>query len=112
MTDELTIQDLFDKLPRAFRPDRAQGVDTTISFELSGELGGEWLVHIHDQLCEVRNGRIDAPNLFVRAEAQDVLDMFYGRLDAVRAYMQGKVQMTGDMSLAMRLSSLFDVRKA
>ena len=110
MTDS-SIHELFEKLPRTFIPERAMGTDTTILFELSGERGGEWLVHIHDQLCEVTRERIETPNLLVRAEAQDVLDIFYGKLDAVRAYMQGKVQMIGDMSLAMRLTNLFDVRK-
>jgi putative sterol carrier protein len=110
MTD-LTIQDLFDKLPVAFLPERAVGVNTTIFFELEGERGGEWLVHIHDQRCQVSRARLETPNLLVRANAQDVLDIFTGKMDAVRAYMQGKVQMIGDMSLAMRLTSLFDVRK-
>lgn len=107
----VTIQDLFDKLHRAFIPERAQGTNVTILFEIAGEDGGDWLVHIHDQVCEVRRERIENPNLLLRAEAQDVLDVYYGKLDAVRAYMQGKVQFTGDMGMAMRLVTLFDVRR-
>ncbi len=107
----LTIQDLFDKLPVAFLPERAGGVDTTILFELSGEGGGEWLVHIHEQRCEVTRARVEKPTLMLQAGAQDVLDIFFGKLDPVRAYMLGKVQFTGDMGLAMRLTSLFDVKR-
>lgn len=106
---ETTIQDLMDALPETFVTERSAGVDSTVQFVLSGEKGGDWLVTIHDQTCMVTRERVEAARLRVEADAQDVLDMFLGDLDPMRAYMRGKVRFQGDMGLAMKLTNLFKV---
>jgi len=45
--------------------------------------------------------------LKMSGDAQTVMDVFSGKQDGVRAYMQGKLRVAGDMSLAMRLTGLF-----
>jgi putative sterol carrier protein len=39
--------------------------------------------------------------------AQDFVDMTSGKLDGMSAFMSGKLRISGDMGLAMRLQSLF-----
>lgn len=106
---EITIRNLMNALPEFFVPERAAGVNQIIQFKLSGEKGGDWVVHIHDQQIEVTEGSITHPDLELTARAQDVLDMFSGKLDPVRAYMQGKVRLAGSMGQAMKLSRYFEV---
>ncbi len=38
--------------------------------------------------------------------AQDLVAISTGQLNAVAAFMQGKIKVSGDMSLAMRLQSI------
>lgn len=109
---ETTIQDLMDALPQAFLADNAAGVECDVQFLLGGDKGGDWLVTIRDQQCSVACERNESARLTVEAEAQDVLDMFLGTLDPMRAYMRGKVRFKGDMKLAMKLTSLFKVDEA
>lgn len=106
---ETTIQDLMDALPEAFVAEKAAGVDSSVQFLLSGDKGGDWLVTIRDQQCGVTRERSTSARLTVEADAQDVLDMFLGSLDPMRAYMRGKVRFQGDMGLAMKLTNLFKV---
>jgi putative sterol carrier protein len=108
---ELTIQSLMDRLPEAFLPEKAAGVNSDVHFALSGDKGGDWVVRIHQQTCVVERGIIPNPNLTFKADAQDCLDIFTGKIDGMRAFMQGKLQLIGDMSLAMRLTNLFDVHR-
>ncbi|HEY4692360.1 MAG TPA: SCP2 sterol-binding domain-containing protein [Bellilinea sp.] len=107
MTD-LNIQSLMILLPEIFLPDQARGVSAVINFDLSGEGGGEWTVTIRDQKCTAEAGKAAAPDLSLSAKAKDILDIFTGRLDPTRALLFGKLRMTGDMRLAMRLAELFD----
>jgi len=109
---EITIQDLMDRLPKAFVPEKAAGVNASVLFHLTGEMGGDWVVTIKDQTCVVTQGRKDNTNLIFAAEAQDCLDIFTGKLDEMRAFMQGKLRLTGDMGLATKLAGFFDVQKA
>jgi len=107
MTD-LTIDNLMSLLPELFLPQHAQGVNAVINFDLSGDGGGEWGVLIQNQRCIARPGMNAAPSLTLQAAAKDILDIFTGRLDPTRALLFGKVKMTGDMRLAMKLVELFD----
>jgi putative sterol carrier protein len=106
---DLTIQSLMDRLPGAFLPEKAAGVNATVQFALSGAGGGDWIVKIQNQTCSVDKGSMPNPTLVFKAEAQDCLDIFTDKLDGMRAFMQGKLQLVGDMGLAMKLTNLFKV---
>jgi hypothetical protein len=43
MTD-FTVTDLMNRMPRAFQPDKAEGLDAVIQYHLTGEEGGDWIV--------------------------------------------------------------------
>lgn len=107
---ELSIQDLMNALPGLFLPEKAAGIDAVTLFALSGEKGGDWSVTIRDQkICVTAGSPAEQPTLTLQADAQDILDLFSGKLDATRAYMQGKLQVKGNFGLAFKLSSLFRI---
>ena len=51
----LTVKELMERMPGAFIPEKAEGVDAVILFEL-GEDGGNWVCTIKDQTCTVEEG--------------------------------------------------------
>lgn len=102
-----SIQSIMEKVARSFDPNKAAGIDVTVQFQLSGAQGGDWVATVRDQKLVVEPGLTQNPNLVFRANTQDVLDVFSGKLNPMTAYAQGKVQFQGDMNLAMRLVSLF-----
>lgn len=106
MTDH-NIQTLMEKVVRAFQPEKAAGINAKVQLHLTGEQGGDWVAAIRDQKLIVEPGTTVDPDLVFGADTQDVLDVYSGKLNPMQAYMQGKVQFTGDMSLAMRLMGLF-----
>lgn len=109
MNDEVTIQDLMDRLPDFFLPEKAAGIRATVLFELSGERGGDWTVRIQEDTCQVAEGATDQADLRFQASAQDVLDIFYDRLEPMSAYMQGRLRLSGNFGLALKLFGLFAV---
>jgi putative sterol carrier protein len=104
---DLSIQNLMERMQNAFLPEKAAGINVTVQVDLQGEGGGNWVVTIVNQQCTVTQGTINNPTLKMSGDAQTVMDVFTGKQDGVRAYMQGKLRVSGDMSLAMRLTSLF-----
>lgn len=102
-----TIQELIDLVPTVFISEKAQGMDVAVQAHLEGDGGGDWFATIRDQKLEIFSGVHYSPSLTVRAKAQDVLDIYAGKLDAMRAFMLGKLRVSGDMSLAMRLVGMF-----
>ncbi|MDD5368910.1 MAG: SCP2 sterol-binding domain-containing protein [Anaerolineaceae bacterium] len=104
---EISIQEWVDKIPQAFIPEKAAGIDADIQLRLSGDQGGDWFVSIHNQQVKASQGDTTNPKLTLNGDAQDVLNVLTGKMDPMRAFMQGKFRVTGDMSLAMKLMSIF-----
>ena len=104
---DLSIQSLMEQMEKAFIPEKSAGYDVTVLVDLQGDGGGNWVVAISNQQCTVKQGTIANPTLKMSGSVQTVMDVFTGKQDGVRAYMQGKLRVSGDMSLAMRLTSLF-----
>lgn len=104
----LTIEDLMNRMPEAFLPEKAEGVDSVIQFRL-GEEGGNWICRIHDQQCEVEKGEADDPDLTLIADAGNYIDLVTGKLNPMTAIATKKIELKGDLNLAMKYMNLFDI---
>ncbi len=107
---ETTINDLFDLLIQSFVPERAAGVDTAIQVHLTGEKGGDYGIVIKDQTLTANPGILASASVKLEAAAQDILDMFEGKMDPMKAFMQGKLRLIGDKAMALKLTTLFHVK--
>ena len=47
------------------------------------------------------------PNMTLTADSSDFLKVFTGEMDGMQAFMQGKIKLAGDMTLAMKLMQMF-----
>ena len=103
----MTPQEIFDQMAANLNPDAAKGMNSTIQFNLSGDGGGEWYVAIKDGKAEVAKGKAPAANMTLSMTAQDYVDMITGKLNGQMAFMSGKLKISGDMGLAMKMQSLF-----
>ena len=104
---ELTPQEIIEKIPGAFQADKAEGLDATFQFDISGDQGGLWYAQIKDAACQVFSGRDTSPNITISIGDQNFVKLMNGRLDGTMAFMTGKLKVKGDMGLAMRLSRIF-----
>jgi putative sterol carrier protein len=104
---ELTVADLMSRMPKAFRPEMANGVNTTLQYHLTGEEGGDWIVRIQDGQCTVTEGVAENPNMSLTADAQDYKNVILGVTNAMQAFMQGKLKLSGDLAMAMKLPNFF-----
>jgi putative sterol carrier protein len=98
----------FEMMPSRFNKDAAKGLNATYQFDLSGDGGGKWQVIIKDQNIEVKEGANPSPSITISMAAQDYLDMLSGKLNGQVAFMSGKLRISGDMGLALRMQSLFN----
>jgi putative sterol carrier protein len=102
-----TAQEIFDAMPGRFLPEQAGDLNATILFDLSGEGGGQWLLTVANKQASVTREAIPNPTLTFGADASDFAGIIGGQVNAMQAFMQGKVKVKGDMTLAIRLMSLF-----
>jgi len=103
----ITIKELFDRMPSAFMPDKAGDMDAIIQFNLTGEEASDWFVTIKEKTCKVVEGVHDEPTMTLSADSQDYKDIVTGKLNAMNAFMQGKVKLQGNLNLAMKFAEIF-----
>ncbi len=109
---EYTVRQLILNHEKAFQPDKAAGVNAIIQYHLTGEEGNDWIIAIQDGACKVTEGVAENPKMTVTADAREFADILLGKMDAMAAFMQGKLQLKGDLNLAMKLTSFFKMRSA
>ena len=104
-----TVHETFEAMPARFRADKASGTNATIQYDISGEGGGTWNAVIKDGACAVNQGAATNPNLTLQIAANDWLDMLSGKQSGQMLFMSGKLKVKGDMGLAMKLGSMFQM---
>lgn len=107
----MTVAETFEIMKSVFNPAAAVGLNKIFQWDISGEEAGKWAVKIANQTCEVIPGGVDNPNITLIMSDKNWLAIAKGELDAMNAYMTGKVKVTGDMMLAMRIPQLFPVKR-
>lgn len=103
-----TPQEIFDAMPAAFQAQKAGSAELALQFSLSGDNGGTWGVEIDRGSCRAFAGEVADPVATISASDQDLLAVFNGDLNAVAAYMSGRVKVAGDVTAIMNLLALFD----
>ena len=106
----LTIEALMSKMPGAFIPEKAAGLDAVIQFKFTGVEAGEWYAVVKDGKVEVAQGTHASPKMTLTADSADYVKIFTGELDGMQAFMQGKLKLAGDLNLAMKLTQMFKIK--
>ena len=89
------------------RKDEAAKIGARYKFVLEGDGGGKWMLNLKDEIS-VEEGDGDA-ECTVKMAASDFVELLEGRATAQELFFAGKLQIEGDLGLAMRLQSLTEI---
>lgn len=103
-----TVQETLDAMPGKLIKDKAVGVTAVYQFDLSGDGGGKWYAEVKDCACTVTEGEHPAPSITISMDAGDYLNMATGKLNGQLAFMTGKLKLKGDMTLAVKMNTMFE----
>jgi putative sterol carrier protein len=102
-----TVLDTLQGMATTFNPDTAKGVNAVIQMNASGDGGGNYNMNIANGALEVKEGVADNPNVTINVASKDWVDIIEGRLDPTKAFMTGKLKISGDLGLMMRFQRMF-----
>ena len=98
-----TVEEITDRLKKALAGQ--SGLSKTITVDLKGE----GYIHIAGDQVTNENAPADCTIIVAR---EDLESMVRGELDPTMAFMQGKLKINGDMSVALQLQPLLAAAKA
>jgi putative sterol carrier protein len=103
-----TLAEIMVQAPQAFIPEEAGDVNAIVHFKFTGAEAGEWNATIQNGTCQIAQGIPRArPTITIAADSEDYRRIVSGQLDPSKAFMEGKLRLTGDPALAMKLVSMF-----
>ena len=100
----MTAKEMIRRMPEVFNAGAAGDTSATIQYNISEPLyqvleNGELSVH---------EGEAESPDLIITMSDEDLVDLFRGNLNAMSAFMMGRIKVEGDMMLAQRLVGFVD----
>jgi len=102
-----TIKEFFYSLPAKLDREAAEDLDVVYQFDLSGSQAGQYLIRIQKGTCTVEEGTHADPHVTLAMASEDCVKVLNGQLSGPAIAMSGRLQISGDIGLAMQLKSLF-----
>ncbi|MEO6771748.1 MAG: SCP2 sterol-binding domain-containing protein [Kofleriaceae bacterium] len=106
--------DLFDNLvPQGLKqyPEKAREVNAIYCFKVSGEGGGEWTVDCTADPPACIRGDTGKAQCTIEVASDDFKTMLSDPNAGMQLYFQGKLRVSGDPMLAMKLQQLLEIAK-
>ena len=111
-TTPTSATNLFDELlPKTLGqfPDKAKEVGAIYAFKIGGDGGGEWTVDLKSDTPNVSKGVQAGANCTIEVAHGDFMSMLTNPAMGMQLFMQGKLRVSGDPMLAMKLQKLFSL---
>jgi predicted Zn finger-like uncharacterized protein len=105
----LKVADFFETQHTRFLPDQAAGVNAHISYDITGEGGGQWTLIVKDGECDIRPEGDPSAKTHAKMTAKTYLKLAQGKLDGRVAFMLGKIKLKGDKASVATVRGCFKV---
>lgn len=102
-----TIKDVLHSLPAKLDTHAAEDLDAVYQFDLQGLQGGQYHLLVKNGTCIVKEGVHADPHVTLSMTGEDCIKVLNGQLSGMMMAMSGRLQVAGDVGLAMQLKSLF-----
>jgi putative sterol carrier protein len=96
-------QFLEEVLPSRFKPEKAKDFDVVAQLNVTGPNGGNWVFTLKKQKLTLTQGTHPSPTLTLTVSDTNFMDLVNGKLDTMQAFFSGKIHLSGNLGLALKL---------
>src|SRR4051812_32986711 len=98
---------VFEDMNARITIEKAQKINSTYLFDIGGDDGGKWFADLtKTEGPYIEKKDAEAKCTITVPKAEDWISIATGKMNPTSAFMQGKIKVKGDMSLAMKLQTL------
>lgn len=107
----MTAQEIFEtqiaaRLASPAGAAKAKEIDAVYQFNVTGDGGGQWIVDLKQG--KVSAGSVPNADCTITVGAGDFVNLATGKVPGPQLFMMGKLQIAGNMGLAMKLGSVLN----
>jgi putative sterol carrier protein len=108
LDNDVALRLVFGGMERAFVPERAEGFEGAIQYELESERGTRrWYIEIDAGRARARPGAAHDPQVTLRAQVPVFARIFARELNPAQALLAGELTVEGDFMVAGRVGYMF-----
>lgn len=100
------VKSFFDGLSAKVDASKIAGMDVVYQFNLGDAV---YSVAIANDAVTVNEGATENATIELTMSESDFMDMVKGELNGQMAFLSGKLKIKGDMTLALKLQSIFNI---
>ncbi len=105
------LDSCFQGMAAAFRPEVAGGQSAVVQYDVNAPSGKRsYQLRVAGGQCALAKGASEPARLTLALGLADFMRLVAGKLNGQQAFMQGKLKLQGDMTLAMVLQNWFAPR--
>jgi len=105
--EPVPVAHFFEDMKERFIPEKAKGVDTAVSYHITGKGGGQWTISIQDGKMTLTKEVLKSPTVYIVARDADYHDIVTGKLDGITAVVTGKMTIEGDVNFMAEFREMF-----
>ncbi len=106
--NNIVVRNIMVKIPEYFNPEGTEGITAVVQCSFTGKQKSEWIIVIRDQVCHVKEGKADDPDITIRTDGETGVKLLTGKMNPKRAFLLGKVKISGNMPLGLKLVNCFN----
>lgn len=103
-----TVKEVFDSVSERIKsnPNRIAGISATYQFNVTGDGGADFFMKIGNGEAEIGEGIAPGANCSSKLSIQDFLDMSNNKVSGQHLFFSGKMKVSGDPMLGMKLGQI------
>jgi putative sterol carrier protein len=105
--NDKTPDQVFEGMRKSFQPEKAKGVHIRYQFRFKAPQAGDWWIIVNDGAFTMGKGAIERADVTFACTGSDWVELSNGTLGGIRAYLTGRLHVTGSQSLARKLDEMF-----
>lgn len=103
----MTLSEQFEVLSTRIGASEQSGPVKIIQWNLTGKESGSWAFEIGEGTSRMIPGGVDQPDTTITTSGETWTAIAEGTQDPMKAFMMGQVSVTGNMTLALRVTQIF-----
>jgi putative sterol carrier protein len=109
---ELLLAEIFRQMPERLDRERASDIDAVIEWRIIDHRSREkdtWQLILREGIAEVQAGPADEPTVTMEIGAIDFMRLITGGANGPKLFLFGRLKVRGNLVLAARMPTLFDI---
>jgi putative sterol carrier protein len=112
---ELILEQIFQRMPERFRADKAGDLEAVVEWRIRGRPDGgddRWQLAIRNGACAVVANGDEEPTVAFTVGPVDFVKLITGNASGPMLFTFGKLKIRGDLLLASRFQTFFEVPRS